>query len=128
MTGLLALGSVVELDGAEAQRFMVLGYYPEKDDTSYDYLLTLYPQGMFEFPHLVMANEDAISVVLFSGYEDAESRGILDAAQELMNLRAETNRGIVEETVRFSKENPDEFRRLLSRIAKQGKVEEYDLE
>ena len=110
MDELLPLGSVISLAGEADQRFLVIGYYPEDDEGSYDYLLTLYPQGMFEIPYMVMVNNEIIESVCFKGFENDVSREMLSDMSVFMSEQAIMNAEIGKAILRYSTDNPEAFR------------------
>ena len=128
MDELLPLGSVISLVGEEEQRFLVIGYYPEDDEESYDYLLTLYPQGMFEIPCMVMANSETIESVCVKGFANEASREMLSDISELMKDQAEMNAEIGKAILKYSEENPEEFRSLVREFEQSRTDELYSLE
>lgn len=81
--GLLPIGSVVHLEDSE-QGVMVIGYYPVVDNRSYDYLATLFPQGMFEMPAMFPFDSESIASIDFIAYADAIGRSLLDATEAYM--------------------------------------------
>ena len=128
MDELLPLGSVISLVGEVEQRFLVIGYYPEDDEKSYDYLLTLYPQGMFEIPYMVMANSEMIESVCVKGFANEASREMLSDISKLMKGQAEMNAEIGRAILQYSEESPEEFRNLVREFRQSQTDELYSLE
>lgn len=112
---LLPIGSVVRL-ADDPQSYLIVGYYPEDDDYSYDYLGALYPQGFMQTPQVSMFDADAIDGILFEGYLDEGGRQVVAAAAELANARAEANQEIMRTFVEYAQKNPEIIDELLAEL------------
>ena len=70
-TGLFPIGSVVVLNGAEAQDVMIIGYCVKKADETgklYDYCGCLHPIGMLSPENTLLFNHDQIQKIKAVGY------------------------------------------------------------
>lgn len=76
---LLPIGSVVLLENGQ-KRLMIIGVKQTdvKDDTEYDYLSVLYPEGYLNPETSFFFNHDAIAEVCFEGLHDEEREEFLD--------------------------------------------------
>lgn len=76
----LPIGSVVMLNEG-TKPVMIYGYKQydsENQDTEYDYISVLYPEGNIGPQFQFMFNESDIKEVLFKGYETPEQVSLLD--------------------------------------------------
>lgn len=103
---LLPIGSVVRIKGG-GFKLLVVGFFPEDDGRSYDYLGAPYPQGMLEFPNLLLFDREQIDEVLHKGFADEAGSAALDAAQQLMNSQAEMNQRILKTVLEYLIEHPE---------------------
>ena len=103
---LLPIGSVVRVKDGDF-KLIVVGFYPESDDRSYDYLGAPYPQGLLEFPNFLLFDYEQIDEVLFKGYIDKAGSAALDAARQLMNSQAEMNQKILKTVLEYLREHPE---------------------
>ena len=108
MNRLLPIGSVVRVAGEE-DPLMVIGFYPEAEGRSYDYLAAQYPQGLFEIPVMSAFDEDLIEEVLFEGYQDELGAQALEAAKGYMDTIADANVKIAQAFAEYMREHPDTF-------------------
>ena len=71
----LPLGSVVRLKDA-TKRIMVTGFYikPEDEDTIYDYVGCLYPEGIVSSKENLLFNHDQIEQIYHLGLVDEEEK------------------------------------------------------
>lgn len=85
---LMPIGSIVRLHGGD-RRIMICGRVVCRngEDTIYDYVACLYPQGITSSDDMYFFNRDAIEDVFFIGFQDQEEiqfrTGILDNLGEL---------------------------------------------
>ncbi len=103
---LLPIGSVVRVKDGDF-KLLVVGFYPENDGYSYDYLGAPYPQGLLEFPNFLLFDCEQIDEVLHKGYIDEAGGAALDAAQLLMNSQAEMNQKILRTVLDYLREHPE---------------------
>ena len=68
---LLPIGSVIHVKGAN-KNMMVVGTAVIAENTEYDYMGVLYPEGYVDNNHTYLFNHDDIDKVLFLGYVDSE--------------------------------------------------------
>lgn len=130
LESLLPLGSVVTMkdeEGFDAQ-FMVIGYFPENEEVSLDYLVTPYPQGMFELPAAFPVNSEDIDHVEYRGYETEQSRELLDATLEYMHERASYTKELADRILKYADENPEEFESIMNEAVFGDSSEPYGLE
>ncbi len=88
---MLPIGSVVRIVGAE-RRLMVCGRLVARgnDDTLYDYVGVIYPEGMVDSDNMFFFNRDAVEQVLFIGFQDEEEiRFRSDVLEQLGELKIE---------------------------------------
>jgi hypothetical protein len=85
---LLPIGSIVRLIEGE-RKLMVCGRIvcKDQDETIYDYVGCLYPQGITSSSGMYFFNRDVIEDVYFIGFQDKEEmeyrHGVLDQLGEL---------------------------------------------
>ncbi len=68
---LLPIGSVIRVRDAE-KRMMIIGVLPVSEDTQYDYIGVLYPEGYLSEEELYLFYHDDIEDISFLGYADIE--------------------------------------------------------
>lgn len=81
MNGLLPVGSVVQIKGAE-KKAIIMGYLPfdeENHDKVYDYMGVPFPVGYMGKGSAFLFDNDAVEEVTFRGYEDPYSSSIMTA-------------------------------------------------
>ncbi|MBQ9058015.1 MAG: DUF4176 domain-containing protein [Atopobiaceae bacterium] len=128
LESLLPLGSVIVPEGEPDSRFMIIGYFPETKEASYDYLVTPYPQGMFEVPITTPMNCDSIQHVEYRGYETEQIRELLDATLDYMKEKAHVDMELARKVSEFAEENPEEFERIMIETFVDGQPESFGLE
>ena len=88
---LLPIGSVVMLEGGE-KRLMIFGIKqtdvvnegtPDETSAEHDYIGVVYPEGNMGQEFQYLFNHDAITEVLFRGFEDDERTQFIEALDEL---------------------------------------------
>ena len=105
---LLPIGSVVQLDGEDIF-LMVMGYYPEAQEQSYDYVGVPFPQGILEIPNLCLFNQDDVGECVFEGYQNDDGAQALHAARRIMELRAQMNMELMDAATKYLNEHEDEL-------------------
>lgn len=65
--GLLPIGSVVLLKDAEKE-LMIIGLLPVNEDTRYDYLAVVHPEGYINDQYVFAFNHDDIKEIKYLGY------------------------------------------------------------
>lgn len=86
---LLPIGSVVLLKEGE-KRLMITGIKQmdmDGDDTEYDYLGVLYPEGYMGNRFQYLFNHGDIDKILFRGYEDEERQAFLNKLSSLYGTK-----------------------------------------
>lgn len=91
-TNLLPLGTIVKLKDHEVLDFMIIGYYPVKEDTRqlFEYSSLLYPQGFLNQGQIFMFNSEDIEGVAFKGYSDEESEEYRDGIEGMIYIMGES--------------------------------------
>jgi hypothetical protein len=82
---LLPIGSVVLLE-AGAKKVMVCGIKQtdgEENETEYDYIGVMYPEGYLGGEYLFLFNHDDIAEVAFRGFADGEREKFIARLDEL---------------------------------------------
>lgn len=92
---LLPVGSVVRLQGADAL-VMVLGFQPQLDEGSADYLGAVYPQGLVSDDAALAFDADAIAEVVHRGYWDDEGDAALQAVRRVRDAADDVRRQMEE--------------------------------
>lgn len=105
---LLPIGSVIKTRHDD-QLFMIIGYYPEYDEISYDYSSVMYPEGILELPNMFFFNEDEIDDCLYEGYQDEDGIEALHAARRIVELRAQMNAELVQVAADYISSHAEEF-------------------
>lgn len=79
MSSLLPIGTVFKQKQETPLTFMIIGYCPinTQDDSMYDYLTVIYPQGVISENSVLMINHEEIGEVLYWGYLNSEVDGLL---------------------------------------------------
>jgi hypothetical protein len=77
---LLPVGSVVRLEGADAL-VMVMGFQPQLEDVSADYLGVVWPQGLVSDDAALAFDADAVAEVVHRGFWDEEGEAALAAVR-----------------------------------------------
>lgn len=103
---LLPIGSVIRVKNGDF-KLLVVGFYPESDGRSYDYLGVPYPQGLLEFPNFLLFDFEQIDEVLYKGYIDMPGSAALDAARQLMESQTEMNQKILKAVLEYLREHPE---------------------
>ncbi len=86
-TGLLPIGSVVTLKGAEDKDIMIVGYCVRKADGTgkvYDYTGCLHPVGMLSREHALLFDHDQIQRIRGIGYISDASYALLPQMEEIL--------------------------------------------
>lgn len=86
MERILSVGSVVELIHIPKHQFVILGYFQKVQGEIYDYIGTLYPNGMIGEDSCVVFRKEEISKVLFEGYLDEEGEAFTQGVPQLIEL------------------------------------------
>ncbi len=83
---LLPVGSVVLLEGGE-KRLMIYGILQlnAEDESEYDYLGCLYPEGYINSDHTYMFNHKDIQKVEFIGFVDSEFQMFRSNLQNMLD-------------------------------------------
>ena len=70
---LLPNGSIVKLSGGD-HYVMICGRVtvPAGEETIYDYVGCLYPEGLTDMENMLFFNRDNIETILFIGYQDKQ--------------------------------------------------------
>lgn len=89
MKNLLPVGSIVQIEGGTRKTVIIgiLQYNQEKPDKLYDYLGVPYPEGFIGQGSTYLFNHEAISEVVYKGFEDEERK-------KFMNLVDKIQKGI----------------------------------
>lgn len=104
----LPIGTVVLLKEAE-KRIMIIGFciIPEDDqDTIYDYIGCLYPEGVLDPKQNLLFNHDQIEKVFYMGLEDEEEQKFKTSLKELIKKAEAADEN--EETQNINEETTQE--------------------
>lgn len=74
--GLLPIGSIVRLDGAE-NCLMIIGYFAKTESNPehvWDYVGTVYPGGILDTNQTYQFDKEQIVEIKYIGYEDEEQQ------------------------------------------------------
>ena len=107
--GLLPVGSVVRLQGSDAQ-VMVLGFEPQLGDVQADYLGVAYPMGLVSDDAALAFDASEIAEVVFAGYWDAEGDAALAAVQRFHDAADDVRRQFEELVASLTVERLAELR------------------
>lgn len=86
---LLPIGSVVEVPLEQTPLLMVIGYFPQTETDSADYLVVPYPVGALLENAALLIDEADVSKVIHRGYLDDFGREVLAEASELASLESD---------------------------------------
>jgi hypothetical protein len=80
---LLPIGSVVLLKNG-TKKLMIYGRKQKlaAENTVYDYVGCLYPEGYINPDYSYVFNHEDIAVVIFTGYQDEEEKGYLEKLEQ----------------------------------------------
>lgn len=81
----LTIGSIVKLENSDELSYMLVGYFPKKENKMYDYLAVPFPFGLIDSDQFICFDKAAISSVVFDGYSDNKAVDILNGFEELAN-------------------------------------------
>lgn len=84
MEGLLPVGSIVVLEKMPDILYMIAGYYPATGTTVMEYTAVRYPAGLGDTMKLELFDSDQIRTVVYNGYTDEVSEGMLRRIPEFM--------------------------------------------
>lgn len=73
MNSYLPIGSVCKLKSG-TKRVMIIGFLVEANGRIYDYLGTVYPEGVFSFEQKIVFSNIDIENIEFKGYETEEQQ------------------------------------------------------
>ena len=107
--GLLPVGSVVRLQGAEAL-VMVAGYEPLLDEGWADYLGVPYPMGLVQEDAAVAFDADAVAEVVQRGLWDSEAEAGVAAVRRFRAATGDALRRVEELTASLTPSRVDELR------------------
>lgn len=94
---LLPIGTVVQLHGGE-HCLMITGVIQTTvDGMTYDYCAVPYPEGNTGSKEIRVFNHDAVSQVLFRGWEDARRKAFLSQLEAFYADSAEARRELEQE-------------------------------
>lgn len=81
----LPLGSIVMLKGA-TKKLMVYGRFQMNaiDDTMFDYVGCMYPEGNLSAECTFLFNESDIQEIIFEGFTDEDDEKYIKAVQEAL--------------------------------------------
>lgn len=77
MKELLPIGSVVLLEDAE-KALMTIGIMQKSNETLYDYIGVIYPEGYINRDTFFVFNHEDIEKILFKGHESQEYKTFLE--------------------------------------------------
>lgn len=86
---LLPIGTVVKLNETE-KRLMIVGILIQNEDTRYDYIGLLYPEGYIDGETMFMFNQEDIEKIEYIGFIDAECQAFRKTLYEEL-AKAEGN-------------------------------------
>ncbi|PKM57235.1 MAG: hypothetical protein CVU98_07180 [Firmicutes bacterium HGW-Firmicutes-3] len=84
--GLLPIGSVVKLKEG-IKRVMIFGVKQtnEEDNTEYDYIGVLYPEGNIGLEYQYLFNHSDVETIYYRGYEDEERISFIEELDKVYN-------------------------------------------
>lgn len=79
------IGSIVRLYMDEKKLFMIIGYFPQHEDSGmYDYIAVPFPYGMMTDRHYICFNREGITELVHTGYCDAEGQEVLEGFDQIV--------------------------------------------
>ncbi len=86
---LLPIGSVVEVPREQAPLFMVIGFFPQTETDSAEYLVVPFPVGALLENAAILIDEVDVSRVVHRGYLDDFGREVLAGVSELISAESD---------------------------------------
>jgi len=86
----LPIGTVVMLKNGK-KRAMIIGFCPMSDGITYDYVGSLYPEGVLSSDKSLLFNHDQIGQVYFKGYVDEEQTQFMAKLKEVIKSQSQQN-------------------------------------